>query len=29
MTALMVALAVRIYERYGTFDITNIKKLKG
>ncbi|HLD29132.1 MAG TPA: sodium:proton antiporter [bacterium] len=29
VTALMVALAVRIYERYGTFDITNIKKLKG
>lgn len=28
-TALMVALAVRIYEKYGTFDITKIKRLKG
>ena len=29
VTALMVALCVRIYERYGTFDITKIRKLKG
>ncbi|MFH1353442.1 MAG: sodium:proton antiporter [bacterium] len=29
VTALMVALCIRIYERYGTFDITKIKKLKG
>lgn len=28
-TALMVALAVRLYEKYGTFDITKIRKLKG
>ncbi|MBN1576285.1 MAG: cation:proton antiporter subunit C [Chitinispirillaceae bacterium] len=28
-TALMVALAVRIYEKYGTFDITKIRKLRG
>ncbi|HDD65065.1 MAG TPA: cation:proton antiporter [Firmicutes bacterium] len=27
--ALMVAIAIRIYQRYGTFDITEIKKLKG
>ncbi len=29
VTALMVALCIRIYERYGAFDITKIKKLKG
>jgi len=29
VTALMVAIAVRIYEKYGTFDINEIKKLKG
>ena len=29
VTALMVALCIRIYERYGTFDITEIKRLKG
>jgi len=29
ITALMVAIAIRIYERFGTFDITKIKKLKG
>ncbi|MBA3052077.1 cation:proton antiporter subunit C [bacterium] len=29
VTALMVAVCVRIYERYGTFDITKIRKLKG
>ena len=27
--ALLVALAVRIYEKYGTFDITEIRRLKG
>jgi len=26
---LVVAIAVRIYEKYGTFDITKIKKLRG
>jgi multicomponent Na+:H+ antiporter subunit C len=29
VTALMVAITVRIYEKYRTFDITEIKKLKG
>lgn len=29
VTALVIAIAVRIYEKYGTFDITKIKKLKG
>ena len=29
VTALMVAIAIRIYEKYGTFDITKINKLKG
>ncbi|PIU18576.1 MAG: cation:proton antiporter [Elusimicrobia bacterium CG08_land_8_20_14_0_20_44_26] len=29
VTALMVALATRIYERYGSFDVTKINKLKG
>lgn len=28
-TALMVAIAIRIYEKFGTFDITKIRKLKG
>ena len=28
-TALVVSVAIRIYEKYGTFDITKIKKLKG
>ena len=28
-TALMVAIAMRIYEKYGTFDITRIRELKG
>ncbi|MFC1753175.1 sodium:proton antiporter [Thermoproteota archaeon] len=27
--ALMVAIAIRLYERYGTFDITKMKRLKG
>jgi len=29
VTALLVAIAIRIYEKYGTFDITKIKRLKG
>ena len=29
ITALVVGIAIRIYEKYGTFDITEIKKLKG
>ena len=29
MTALVVGIAIRIYDKYGTFDITRIKKLKG
>ncbi len=29
VTALVVGIAMRIYERYGTFDITRINKLKG
>ncbi len=29
VTALIVAIAIRIYEKYGTFDITRINKLKG
>ena len=28
-TALLVAIALRIYEKYGTFDITEIKELRG
>lgn len=28
-TALLVAIAMRIYEKYQTFDITKIKELKG
>lgn len=28
-TALLVAIAMRIYEKYGTFDITKIQELKG
>jgi multicomponent Na+:H+ antiporter subunit C len=28
-TALMAGIAMRIYEKYATFDITKIKKLKG
>ena len=27
--ALMIGIAVRLYEKYGTFDITKIRKLKG
>ncbi len=29
VTALIISIAVRLYEKYGTFDITKIKKLKG
>ncbi|MDO8525232.1 MAG: sodium:proton antiporter [Candidatus Omnitrophota bacterium] len=29
LTLLLVAMAIRIYETYGTFDITKINKLKG
>ena len=29
VTALLISLAVRIYEKHGTFDITKIRKLKG
>ena len=28
-TALMAAMAIRIYERYGTFDTNRIRKLRG
>ncbi len=28
-TVLLVALAIRIYEKYGTFDITKIRELRG
>jgi multicomponent Na+:H+ antiporter subunit C len=28
-TALLIAIAIRIYDKYGTFDITKIKKLRG
>jgi len=27
--AMMIALCIRLYERYGTFDITEIRRLKG
>jgi len=29
VTALIAGIAIRTYEKYGTFDITKIKKLKG
>jgi multicomponent Na+:H+ antiporter subunit C len=29
ITALMVAMAIRLYEKYHTFDMTNIRKLRG
>ncbi len=29
VTMLMIAIAIRLYEKYGTFDITQIRKLKG
>ena len=29
VTALIASIAIRVYEKYGTFDITKIRKLKG
>jgi len=29
IVALMVAIAIRLYEKYGTFDISEIRKLRG
>lgn len=29
VTALMVSICIRIYEKYGTFDITKIRRLRG
>jgi len=29
VTALLVSIAIRLYDRYGTFDITKIRRLKG
>jgi len=29
LTLMLVAVAIRIYEKYGTFDITKINRLKG
>ncbi len=29
ITLLLTALSIKLYERYGTFDLTEIKKLKG
>ena len=29
LLALLVALCVRLYERYGTFDVTEMRKLRG
>lgn len=29
VTALIVGIAIRIYEKYGTFDITKIRRLRG
>jgi multicomponent Na+:H+ antiporter subunit C len=29
ITALMVAMAIRLYEKYGTFDMNRIRKLRG
>jgi len=29
ITALVISIAIRIYDKYGTFDITKIKKLRG
>ncbi len=29
LTALMAAMAIRLYEKYGTFDMNRIRKLKG
>jgi multicomponent Na+:H+ antiporter subunit C len=27
--ALMISICIRVYEKYGTFDITRIRRLKG
>ena len=29
VTALVISIAIRIYDKYGTFDITKIKRLRG
>ncbi len=29
LTALLIAVAIKLYEKYGTFDITKIKRLRG
>jgi len=29
VTALIVAIAMRLYEKYGTFDVTKIRRLRG
>lgn len=29
VTALVISIAIRIYEKYGTFDVTKLKKLRG
>ncbi|MGQ9629302.1 MAG: sodium:proton antiporter [bacterium] len=29
VTALAIAICIRLYEKYGTFDITEIRRLKG
>ncbi|MDD2689890.1 MAG: sodium:proton antiporter [Candidatus Omnitrophica bacterium] len=29
VTALLISIAIRLYEKYGTFDITKIRRLKG
>ena len=29
VTMLMIAIAIRLYEKYGTFDVTQIRKLRG
>ena len=29
VTALLISIAIRIYEKYGTFDITKLRKLRG
>jgi len=28
-TVIMVGIAIRLYDRFGTFDITKMRKLKG
>jgi multicomponent Na+:H+ antiporter subunit C len=29
VTTLAIAIAIRLYEKYGTYDITEIRRLKG